>query len=301
MPKMKVNTGTPAAPNWVIMDAKDSDTIDGKHASDFSLSTHGHTASVIPIVDTGNKFTATNVENALQEIATNVEGKLATNILSDGTNVNTLITNGSYYVFNGVNAPVSVEGFYFDVVAYSSVYISQTAYTITSNRVYTRRMNNGTWLPWSLVSNEMINLGSGVNANTLTVDGWYHIPQATNVPVAGINFFVQVSKFPASDWTVQNAYAPDDNRIWTRRQVGTVWGTWTQVSNETVNISGVNLDTVLKNGKYDGMNLGNKPVGSGDWGYLDVTQHTQTPSWCTQTYRDFYSNRVWERRGQGGA
>ncbi|WP_336786962.1 hypothetical protein [Paenibacillus sp. MMO-177] len=43
MPKMKVNLGTSASPNWVVMDANDADTVDGKHATDFAPSSHTHT------------------------------------------------------------------------------------------------------------------------------------------------------------------------------------------------------------------------------------------------------------------
>ncbi|OBZ08039.1 phage tail protein [Bacillus sp. FJAT-26390] len=258
-----------------------------------------HPATMISIADAGNLITATDVEGSLQEIA----GSVFTKVLAANYNVNTLSKTGRYYAYaSSVNIPTA-DIYYIDhIQSIDAGYATQKAYNLINNREYARRNNNGTWTPWTLVSKEMINYGAGVNADTLKTDGWYHIPQGTNVPIAGVNFFIEVVRFPAGEWTVQNAYFPDDSRIWTRRQVGGVWGVWTQVSNETVYVaSGFNLNNLIYNGKYN-INLGvNVPANLGsDWCYLEVTKYTNSDVYTSQTLRDFYSARVWERRLIGG-
>jgi hypothetical protein len=263
-----------------------------------------HAASIITVADAGNIITSTDVEGALQEIAAKANRANTTVILTDNTNINTLITTGRYRVFNAVNGPIAGGGFLIDVISINNAanFAAQTAYSFNDNRVWTRRETAvGVWTTWTLVSREMVNQGTGVNADTLKTDGWYHVPQGTNVPAAGMNFFIEVSRYPAGEYTVQNAYATDDRRFWTRRQINNVWSTWRQVSNETIFLaSGTNLDTVITNGKYNGVLTVNRPAGVTDWLYLDVTNYSEAGGYVTQTARDFYTNRVWERRQAAG-
>ena len=46
MAKMKVNLGTPQEPNWIVMDANNSDTVGGKSANDFLPRESGDTLPV---------------------------------------------------------------------------------------------------------------------------------------------------------------------------------------------------------------------------------------------------------------
>lgn len=63
----------------------------------------------------------------------------------------------------------------------------------------------------------------------------------------------------------------------------------------TLSSSGTNLDGITYPGRYDGSNFSNKPPGSGDWVYVDVFTHSNTPDYCRQVVYDFYVNRSWTR------
>ncbi|MGG1638239.1 hypothetical protein [Paenibacillus sp. NRS-1760] len=73
-------------------------------------------------------------------------------------------------------------------------------------------------------------------------------------------------------------------------------------SNETILLSsGTNLNSLIITGKYNGTGLINTPAAlGGAWCFVDVTGYSEATNWATQTVRDFYTNRVWERRLNNG-
>lgn len=63
-------------PNSLPADGGNADTVGGKHASDFALTSHTHNASEVSIVDSNENFISTDVEGALNELFTSVsDGK----------------------------------------------------------------------------------------------------------------------------------------------------------------------------------------------------------------------------------
>lgn len=164
-------------------------------------------------------------------------------------------------------------------------------------------------------------LPDGTDMNNLMDEGEYYCPansivatfknapdgQACHVKVyrhAGVNQM----------WYVFN---PNDNRIFTRNyypQIG--WGAWRQLIDDTAPWqktkltaddgkcillpSGTNLNTVVKNGFYNGSGLQNAP-NSTDWWYIEVLEHTNGDAYAIQKAYSFYSLSFYMRIMQGGA
>ncbi|MGW9124568.1 phage tail-collar fiber domain-containing protein [Paenibacillus chitinolyticus] len=67
----------------------------------------------------------------------------------------------------------------------------------------------------------------------------------------------------------------------------------------TTVISGTDLNNVKQTGFYNGDGCPNAP-GTG-WYYYEVISHTHDPNWVKQTAHDFYTDKVFVRRGQSNA
>ncbi|MGG1635012.1 pyocin knob domain-containing protein [Paenibacillus sp. NRS-1760] len=152
-------------------------------------------------------------------------------LLTSGTNLNTAIFTGKYYGTNLVNSPGGGSGHWFiDVIIEHATSLTQTAYAQDGNRVFTRRCVTGSWTAWSQLSNDMYNYTtSGTEINFMQTDGWYHVPAGLNAPTLGQNYFIHVSKYPAGNWCVQNAYHVDTWKTYTRRMVNGVWTAWAEL------------------------------------------------------------------------
>lgn len=61
MAKFKINIGTPQAPIWLILDSNNSDTLDGKHATDFMPKLSG---AELPVADESYRGKVFNKEGS---------------------------------------------------------------------------------------------------------------------------------------------------------------------------------------------------------------------------------------------
>lgn len=255
-----------------------------------------HAASMITIADAGNVITGTNVETALQEIATNQYTKI-----SNGTNVNTLIETGKYAVSSPVNSAVGGGTWYYDVIKFSNLYVTQMCFASGANVIYTRRLMNGTWGNWSMISNHITELPADItNLNSITESGRYVVGGSTNKPIDA-PYWLFLDVMPYGDgvgYQNQLARAMTDSRVWSRSKDNGNWTAWVPLTNNTINlVAGTDLNGIVQTGKYNINAYTNGPVGMAeDWVYLDVTKYSQQDNFCTQTLRAFYTNRTWERR-----
>ena len=71
-------------------------------------------------------------------------------VLPANEDLNNVVTNGSYYVNGGVNAPGSF--FYFDVLKVSSQDVIQVGYSIIVDKLWKRTFVNGIWSAWKSVT-----------------------------------------------------------------------------------------------------------------------------------------------------
>lgn len=155
-------------------------------------------------------------------------------IMSDAYAINSLVTSGNYYVFNGVNAPTASIGYYYHVIAHSSSYITQMAYRVDNNSVYTRRFVSSAWTAWSQISNDAVIL-SGSDLNTLISSGSYFIstPSATNAPDGTGSIYLTVISHSDTNFILQNAYSRGTNRLFTRRREQGTWTGWSELASLT--------------------------------------------------------------------
>ena len=78
-------------------------------------------------------------------------GYISTHILADGTDFNSLITNGKYRIYNGINAPTNAQDAFLIDVIKDEDSISQIAYLKSSSAqcaVYQRTYVQGQWGAW---------------------------------------------------------------------------------------------------------------------------------------------------------
>ncbi|OBZ13330.1 pyocin knob domain-containing protein [Bacillus sp. FJAT-26390] len=135
------------------------------------------------------------------------------------------------------------------------------------------------------------------NLNTLTATGRYYCTTPTNLPLAGLNFYVDVINInggTSSVYCMQVAYSGADNRIWTRRNLNGTWTAWTQVSNETNTLgNGTNVNDIAVSGRFwANATCTNTPIVSTDF-FID---HIQLDvNWARQTAYEFSTNRAWTR------
>ena len=94
----------------------------------------------------------------------NERGYVNTNILNDGTDFNTVTTNGKFRIYQGLNAPLSGSHMFVIDVTVSGQNISQVAGLVNGERtLYHRNCVEGTWSAWArLVTNSEI---ESVNQN----------------------------------------------------------------------------------------------------------------------------------------
>lgn len=68
MAKMKVNLGTPLAPDWVSMDSKDSATVGGKQVSELLLKQSGTSLPIASVDYRGAFFTKLGATTVADEV-----------------------------------------------------------------------------------------------------------------------------------------------------------------------------------------------------------------------------------------
>ncbi|MGO4545785.1 pyocin knob domain-containing protein [Paenibacillus sp. 2TAB23] len=148
--------------------------------------------------------------------------------LGNQPNLNNVVNSGEFYGFDVQAGPIANSSGYLKVTQHpnDSSYLNQTYKDVATSSTWSRARVNNVWQPWLQISSEMVNLGEGIDFNNIIKDGWFHVGSTTNGPIAGGYFFLQVSRFPTQAYTVQNAYATENNRVWTRRQVSGTWTVW---------------------------------------------------------------------------
>jgi hypothetical protein len=201
------------------------------------------------------------------------------------TDINALTENGTYYVQAGAPNLPSAETYYVDHrVHYNSAqYMMQVAYNATNNQVWTRRKDANVWEPWLQLSNFTHTKGV-TDCNTLTENGAYLVgPTAPNAP-AGVSYAViNVTKSDNSTYVMQQAYCLGLSNLYVRFNNAGTWSPWKAITNDTTQLTlGTNLDTILVNGIYDVSTAVGKPMGSADWIYLEVTAHSNGPTFAMQ-------------------
>lgn len=113
MPKMKINLGTPASPNWVVMDAKDADTLDGKHLSEIQAD-YNNKIGNLSNLNTTDKDSLVDAINEIKQDQVSHSADTA----SKFTNINLNIIDMAVELetlkgatLNGVDANIFVETF----------------------------------------------------------------------------------------------------------------------------------------------------------------------------------------------
>ncbi|WP_042229266.1 pyocin knob domain-containing protein, partial [Paenibacillus popilliae] len=61
-----------------------------------------------------------------------------------------------------------------------------------------------------------------------------------------------------------------------------------------IDISGRDLNTIVKTGFYKGAHLGNTPILGDGWSYVEVIAHN--PEWVLQKVYGLYANQFYMRR-----
>ncbi|WP_138755129.1 pyocin knob domain-containing protein [Paenibacillus sinopodophylli] len=294
----KASTAAATTTTAGLQSAADKTKLDGI-ATGANNYTHpsSHAASMITIADAGSVIAGTNVETALQEIA----GRVKTQQKTDGMNVNTLTATGRYTVYNGINAPMQGGVIYYDVIDSfdGSPYCTQVARWYADNRIWSRVNINGTWTSWTHISNETVLLANGTSLDTLTTPGNYSIYSATGTLPFGSSANITIQVVPFDNSTTYLAQTVIDfvsNRRWARNRVNGNWTNWIQYGNEAFYLANtLDLNTITITGNYVSEGNTNRPTGS-SFGHLMVSRFEENPVWITQTYRDFYNTRTWERR-----
>jgi hypothetical protein len=153
--------------------------------------------------------------------------------LSNGTNLNDVISSGIYMLSSGgsyENSPLTTA---FLMVASVTEYTLQIIFNYNGNKVYKRKgsSNGATWEEWqqiSLNTNAMLIKGAlpsadlntiGVNATYILVDS----EQYENVPYNNAIGFLRIST--TGNFTLQEFFPFSSNKLYKRR--GIVNGTWT--------------------------------------------------------------------------
>jgi hypothetical protein len=163
MAKIKINIGTPTAPNWIQIDA---DTVDGKHFSDIQADAQTKASQALSDAKTFVWDFGLEKSKTISQDLDTVKKSGFYKILSTSSNAPTTITSGApaYLIVNGDGGNYASQLYIspvFGKVYYRGMYDSSTSYGII-------------WSSWKEV-------GGVANASQLSIsdsDGYF---QSTNV------------------------------------------------------------------------------------------------------------------------
>ncbi|WP_217562805.1 phage tail protein [Paenibacillus sp. GbtcB18] len=98
---------------------------------------------------------------------------------------------------------------------------------------------------------------------------------------------------------IVNEYTDGGINLITQPGVQAKWNGDELLTRKTTVISGTDLNNIKQTGFYDGVGCPNAP-GTG-WYYYEVITHSLDPYWVKQIAHDFYTDKVFLRRGQSSA
>lgn len=103
-------------------------------------------------------------------------------LLSNSTDLNTVITTGYYRCSTPVNAPSKITGWaYIEVINHSSTYALQKIYSFDGNHTYSRTLNNGAWTAWRPLGGGLSYTQNITAANWSLNDGVYELTITHNI------------------------------------------------------------------------------------------------------------------------
>lgn len=103
-------------------------------------------------------------------------------LLSNSTDLNTVITTGYYRCSTPVNAPSKITGWaYIEVINHSSTYALQKIYSFDGNHTYSRTLNNGSWTAWRPLGGGLSYTQNITAANWSLNDGVYELTITHNI------------------------------------------------------------------------------------------------------------------------
>lgn len=111
-------------------------------------------------------------------------GRLHASSVAGNGNVsdaNTLVENGWYSFYPGINGPPGVSHAHIHVVAYNSAYMVQTAYDLYSEAIFTRRAAGAGFGPWVRRTpiTGMFQTGAMANDTQYGWNVWFPVAQQT--------------------------------------------------------------------------------------------------------------------------
>ena len=155
---------------------------------------------------------------------------------------NTAVNTGWYKADDTAanRPPVTTAYMLVEVIAWDGYNVTQTAYHLYSDEVWSRRMFNGNFTAWTKIYPTNINdsnlprrIASGtgepgfLDADLLLENGWHYLAgSSANAPTAD-QFHVNVIAYGPGH-LVQVAYAMLSDKVFIRRKFGT-WASWTQI------------------------------------------------------------------------
>lgn len=103
-------------------------------------------------------------------------------LLSDSTNLNTVVNTGYYRCHIPANAPSKITGWaYIEVINHSSTYALQKIYSYDGNHTYSRTLNNGAWTAWRPLGGGLSYTQNITAANWSLNDGVYELTITHNI------------------------------------------------------------------------------------------------------------------------
>lgn len=132
---------------WVILDAKDADTVDGKHYSDITTYADGKAS-------TAESNAKTYADNNFQKYKlTNDATGVAIQAATDWNNYK---STGFFRASAIANQPPAIDGantwFYVEVIAHDNAsWCIQKATDFNNKGTWVRTLTNGTWSSWSRI------------------------------------------------------------------------------------------------------------------------------------------------------
>lgn len=194
MPKMKINLGTPASPNWVVMDAKDADTLDGKHLSEIQAD-YNNKIGNLSNLNTTNKTSVVNAVNEIKQEQVSHSADTAAHGIGDKsalltTNKNTIVeainelftfaNDGKTGVATVVGSPATAGDTFNQLVTH----IQNAKNTMATNLSNKGVSASGTEALQAL-ANKIANVNTGKKWAVVQVPGY---SKGSVIPITGLGF-----------------------------------------------------------------------------------------------------------------
>lgn len=155
--------------------------------------------------------------------------------LLSSIDLNTTDETGFYYASNCTNRPMAENGYLINQKN-STVYKSQIYITVSTNRIFNRGNNNGTWSAWteSATQEWVKSFGLGDNAGSIPNNnlddiastGMYIIASSTNAPISFGTVFHIRRNAEATQLVISTT---GSIAMYMRRKVSGSWSAWTEM------------------------------------------------------------------------